>query len=158
MTPPALAEASDGNRHQHPQTKLSTSASGRRSFCGQLAGVPKPAEGGGAPVGAGHPTVQAKKKPWCGHHGFPLSRQAHAFQQLSLLDLLEHLEDALRRANEQALEGLAEATALEGVATCALLFRHVVLQKYIVKTGCQITDCRKKQAANQTNLQAAASD
>src|SRR5881394_1274821 len=43
---------------------------------------------------------------------------------LRLLDLLQHLEDALRRADEHALEGLGEATTLECVAAGAVSFGH----------------------------------
>ena len=41
-----------------------------------------------------------------------------------LLDLLEHLENALRRADEQALVGLAQAATLEGVAAGSGSFGH----------------------------------
>src|SRR5690242_14102434 len=41
-----------------------------------------------------------------------------------LLDLLQHLEDALGRADEHALERLRQATALECVAAGAAAFSH----------------------------------
>src|SRR6185437_12716088 len=45
-----------------------------------------------------------------------------------LLYLLEHLENALRRADEHALERLRKATALERVAAGAAAFSHAFLQ------------------------------
>src|SRR6185436_13065386 len=44
---------------------------------------------------------------------------------LCLLDLLEHLEDALRGTDEHALERLGQAAALERVASGALDVGHV---------------------------------
>src|SRR3982751_1943319 len=44
--------------------------------------------------------------------------------QSVLLDRLEHLEDALRRTVEEALECLGQAAALQGVATDAFAFSH----------------------------------
>jgi hypothetical protein len=41
-----------------------------------------------------------------------------------LLDFLEHLEDALRRAGEEALVGLAEAATLEGIPAGSGSFGH----------------------------------
>src|SRR5205085_11467907 len=41
-----------------------------------------------------------------------------------LLDLFQHLEDALRRADEHALEGLGQATTLESVAPGTGAFSH----------------------------------
>src|SRR5690349_4570304 len=46
---------------------------------------------------------------------------------LCLLDLLQHLEDAFRRADEHALEGLRKTTPLERVAAGAIAFGHAVL-------------------------------
>src|SRR3954471_13300811 len=42
----------------------------------------------------------------------------------SLLDLLQHLEDALRRTDEHALEGLRQAATLERVAAGTCAFGH----------------------------------
>lgn len=46
-------------------------------------------------------------------------------KRLYALDLLEHLEDALGGVLEEALEVLAKAAALEGVATYAFTFSHL---------------------------------
>jgi len=58
-------------------------------------------------------------------------------QHSCLLDLLEHLEDALGRAIEQALESLAQATTLERVATGAFTFCHV----YLRNLGSEFAQC-----------------
>jgi hypothetical protein len=42
-----------------------------------------------------------------------------------LLDLLEHLEKALRGADDQALERLGQTTTLERVAAGAAAFGHL---------------------------------
>ena len=46
---------------------------------------------------------------------------------LVLLNSFQHFEDALRRAEEQALERLGQAAPLEGVATDTFAFGHAVL-------------------------------
>jgi len=46
------------------------------------------------------------------------------FAALRAFDLLQHFKDALGRVDEQALEGFAQATALDGVATRAFDFCH----------------------------------
>src|SRR5258706_9828542 len=53
----------------------------------------------------------------------PRMRQMREWTSV-LLDLLEHLEDALGRAHEHALEGLGQATTLERVAAGAGTFGH----------------------------------
>ena len=43
-------------------------------------------------------------------------------QELSLFDFFQHFEDTFRGVDEQALEGLAQATALERVAARTFCF------------------------------------
>ena len=57
-----------------------------------------------------------------GPHARNLARPAG---HLDALDLFQHLEHTLGRLDEQALEGLAQATAFQGVATHAFAFSHV---------------------------------
>jgi hypothetical protein len=54
---------------------------------------------------------------------------------LRLLDLLEHLEDTFRRADEKALVGLAEAATLEGIPAGSGSFgheHHLLVQRIVV--------------------------
>ena len=61
----------------------------------------------------------------------PLASQG----QSVLLDLLEHLENALRRADEHALEGLGKATPLERVAAGTGTFGHACSLMVLARAG-----------------------
>ena len=52
------------------------------------------------------------------------ARESAGFKlrSLGLFDFLEHFEHAFRSVDEQALEGLAQTTALEGVTACTFCF------------------------------------
>ena len=49
-------------------------------------------------------------------------------RHLHALDLFQHLEHALGRVDEQALERLAQATAFKGVAAHEFTLSHDILQ------------------------------
>jgi hypothetical protein len=64
--------------------------------------------------------AEKSKGPRAGGPLVPLASQ----RQSVLLDLLEHLEDALGRTDEHAFEGFGKATPLERVATGTGTFGH----------------------------------
>src|SRR5436305_6120560 len=71
-------------------------------------------------------------------HNKKAARRGLGVRQLTLsgfLDFLEHLEDALRRAVEEALVALAETTPLERVAAGAGTFCHVLVPDFRPRKG-----------------------
>ena len=65
-------------------------------------------------------------------------RPAISAWSLHALDLLEHLEDALRRAGEHPLERLRQAASLERVAAGTVAFGHGIPSKVVLRGDTRI--------------------
>ena len=70
---------------------------------------------------------------WKGPHRGPfdgIGAGIAPVKTLRLLDFLEHLEDAFRRADEKTLIGLAEAATLKGISAGSGSFCHGITSFY----------------------------